>query len=67
MVDDQAGYSRHLLPAGSNVPVAYDDVTIARKIDNNDGLTGQMISPKDAFAAGSPLKYWDLGAAKTTH
>lgn len=66
LVDDEPGYSRHLLPAGSNVPVAYDDVTLARKIDNNDGLSGQSIPLRDAFAAGSPVKYWDLGAAKRT-
>jgi hypothetical protein len=66
LVDDQPGYSRHLLPAGSDVPSAYDDPTTARKIDNNDGLTGQTIPLRDGFVAGSAMKYWDLGVGKRT-
>lgn len=64
LVDDQPGYSRHVLPAGSGVPSAYDDVQLARKIDMGDGLNNQTLMVKDGFAAGQPVKFWDLGPAK---
>lgn len=63
LTDDQPGYSRHILPPGSEIASAYDDVQLNRKIDLNDGLSGN-IPIKTGFAAGSEVRYWDLGPAK---
>lgn len=64
MVSDDPGYSRFVLPPGTQVESAYADLQISRKIDNGDGLAPPLVKIKSGFAAGAEVKYWDLGAAK---
>jgi hypothetical protein len=64
LVEDEPGYSRYVLPEGTPVPSAYDDLQINRKVDTNDGVTAPVIAPKPGFADGQPVQYWDFGASK---
>jgi hypothetical protein len=64
MVDDEPGYSRLVVPQGTAVASAYDDPLLARKIDTNDGLGMGPIPIKTGYAAGSEVRYWDLGPAR---
>lgn len=64
LVDDDPGYSRYVLPPGSAVSSAYDDLQLNRKIDLNDGLTPPLIAIKAGWADGQEIKFWDLGAGK---
>ena len=64
LVDDAPGFSRYVLPAGTPVPLATDDLNINRKIDTNDGVTAPVIPLKNGFADGAAVQYWDFGASK---
>ena len=64
MVGDQPGYSRLVAPQGTPIALAYDDPLIARRIDMNDGVGMGPIPIKTGYAAGSEVKYWELGAAR---
>lgn len=64
--DDQAGYSRNLLPSGANVKSGASDTIISRKIDMGDGVSMGKATPKSGWAAGHAVKYWDLGVARGT-
>jgi hypothetical protein len=62
--DDQPGYSRHLLPSGSEIPSAANDPAVNRKIDMNDGISMGKAPLKSGFANGVAVKYWDLGSGR---
>lgn len=64
LADDDPGYSRHVLPPGSGVGSAYEDLQINRKIDMNDGASAPGVALKSGFAAGEPVRYWDFGTGK---
>jgi hypothetical protein len=62
--DDKAGYSRNLLPSDAEISSVMDDPSYTRKIDMNDGVTGESVAQKSGFALGMPVKYWELGAGR---
>lgn len=66
LTDDQAGYSRHILPSSSEVPSIADDPAATRRIDLNDGISMGKAPLKSGFAVGLPVKYWDLGPGRGT-
>jgi hypothetical protein len=63
---DVPGYSRHVLPAGSEVPLARDDYETNHKIDEADGLDEGAVPLVQGFAQGRVVHYWDLGVAKSS-
>lgn len=64
--EDEAGYSRNLLPADAEVASVSEDPSFTRRIDMNDGVTGGTAMLKSGFAVSVPVKYWDLGAGRGT-
>jgi hypothetical protein len=66
LVDDAPGYSWRVLPEGTRVPKAAADYELNHKIDQDDALEAGELAPSQGFAAGTPVRYWDLGAAKAT-
>ena len=64
--DDQAGYSRNLLPSGATVKSGATDTIISRKVDMGDAVSMGKATPKPAWAAGHAVKYWELGVARGT-
>ncbi len=68
LVDDKAGVSAHLLPPGSTVPSAADDLDLANQITLNDGLddrtligSGGVIPRGTGESAGKVVRYWSFG------
>jgi hypothetical protein len=64
--EDQAGYSRNLLPSDATVKSGASDTIISRKIDMGDGVSMGKATPKSGWAAGRAIRYWDLGVARGT-
>lgn len=48
------------LPAGSEVPSAFDDPALVAQIDANDGAEREVLR-LHGFADGAPAVYWELG------
>lgn len=61
---DTVGYSPYLHSA--SIPSVQDDKRLVAQIDQNDGLDGSVIGLRTAFAAGSMVRYWDLGSVSAT-
>lgn len=66
LTEDEAGYSRNLLPADAEIGSANDDPAISRKVDMNDGISNGSAPLKPAYAVGVQVKYWDLGVGRGT-
>lgn len=66
LTEDEAGYSRNLLPADADVPSVSEDPAFSRRVDVNDGISNGMAPLKSAYAVGSPVKYWELGTGRGT-
>lgn len=66
LTEDEAGYSRHLLPADGEVVSVSDDPALSRKVDMNDGISNGSAPLKPAYAVGVQVKYWDLGTGRGT-
>ena len=61
-VSDDVLETNLILPAGSTVPLIEDDPALLAQIVANDGV-GAVIPLYAGFAAGQPVRYWDLGPA----
>lgn len=66
MGDDEPGFSRYLLDAGSEVRSVSVDPGMNRKIDMNDGVSMLKAAPKSAWAQGRQVSYWDLGVGRAS-
>jgi hypothetical protein len=62
--EDNAGYSRNLLPSDAEIASVSEDPSFTRRVDVNDGITGTSVAQKNGFAVGLPVKYWELGAGR---
>jgi hypothetical protein len=69
LVTDVPGASRHLLPAGTEVPSAADNSELARQIRANDGVEDGAVAEADAReiprgtgkSAGADVRFWSFG------
>jgi hypothetical protein len=61
-VSDEVELPDLVLPAGSPVPSVLGDPELVRRIDEHDGV-GAVVPLLSGFAAGAPVRYWDVGPA----
>jgi hypothetical protein len=66
LASDRPGYSEHVLAQGTAVPRATRDPSLARRIDQGDGIASSPAPTKKGYIAGAEAPYWDLGAAKNS-
>jgi hypothetical protein len=62
LVSDEPGYSRLVLPEGTEVPSADDDTDLNARIDASDGVDAPLVDLRSGFAEGEEVRYWDFGA-----
>ena len=60
LVDDDVAPRGLVLPAGTAVPDAHDELAVDTLIADNDGVDGE-VPLLSGFAGGAPVRYWDFG------
>lgn len=63
LVSDEVARPHLILPAGSEVPDLTADPIARAALDRADGVDGDYIPLRSAFAHGERMWYWDLGPA----
>lgn len=63
LVSDEVARPDLVLPAGSEVPDLTADPNARAALDRADGVDGDYIPLRSAFAHGERVWYWDLGPA----
>ncbi len=63
---DETGYSSHVLGHGARVASLEDEEPMRLKLDMNDGIDGELVPLRSAFAEGAPVSYWDFGTTPTS-
>lgn len=63
LVSDEVVRADLILSAGAEVPVLVDDLAERARVDQNDGLDGDYVPLRSAFAHGDLVRFWDMGPA----
>ena len=63
LVSDVVVRADLLLAPGAEVPDLVDDPAARASLDRNDGIDGDYVPLRSAFAHGKLVRFWDLGAA----